>query len=232
MENCAAVRKDNPGVDLPSFPPAGWLTDRYSDMLDQGAQEQGKGRPQSVSVAKAAIVLWALLVVVLAYRWLAPVVAPGPSTPPPRAQTGFPAQSATPGADQALAALVAERTAELHIKPKTAATPSDLALEAAVAIKSGNYARAEQISDEVLAHRRLQNWRFYPFNAFLGSVARGDDPVLLAHWYTWLKQYPKSSVAYLIRVAYYREAAWAARGNDVARNVPARLMTQFEDDMD
>jgi tetratricopeptide (TPR) repeat protein len=232
MENCAAVRKDHPGVALPSFPPAGWLIDRYSDMLDQGAQEKGRGRPQSVSVAKAAIVLWVLLVAVLAYRWLAPADAPARSTPPPRAPTGFPAQSAPPGADQALAALVAERTAELRIKPKTAATPSDLALEAAVAIKGGNFARAEQISDEVLTNSRMQNWRFYPFNAFMGSVARGDDPVLLAHLDTWLKQQPKSPVAYLIRAAYYSEAAWAARGNDVARNVPARLMRQFEEDMD
>jgi len=200
-------------------------------MLDQGAQEGSKGRPHSLSVGKAAIVLWALLVAVLAYRWLAPADAPGPSAPPPRAPTGFSAPSATPGAEQALAAMVAERTAELSIKPKTTATPSDLALEAATAIKSGNYARAEQISDEVLVHSRLQSWRFYPLNEFMGSIARGDDPVLLTHLNIWLKQEPKSPIAHLIRAAYYREAGWAARGNDVARNVPARLMMQFEEDM-
>ena len=204
--------------------------DRVSDMLDQGAQEGSKGRPQSLSAGKLAIVLWVLLVAVLAYRWLAPA-APMPSASPPRAPTGFSTPAVTPGAEQALAALVAERTSELSLKPKTTATPTDLALEAAVAIKSGDYARAEQISDAVLARSRLQNWRFYPFNEFMGSVARGDDPALLEHLNTWLKQSPKASIAYLIRAAYYREEGWAARGNDVARNVPAPLMLQFETDM-
>jgi tetratricopeptide (TPR) repeat protein len=200
-------------------------------MLNQGLQDGGGGRPQSLSIGKIAVVLWALLVAVLAYRWLMPADVPGSSTPPPRASTGFSAPPVTSGTEQALAALVAERTAELSIKPKTTLTPSDLALEAAVAIKGGSYAKAEQISDEVLAHSRLQSWRFYPFNEFMGSVARGDDSVLLAHLNTWLKQEPKSPIPYLIRAAYFREAGWAARSNDVARNVPARLMLQFEEDM-
>ncbi len=200
-------------------------------MLNQGSQDGGGGRPQSWSTGKAAIVLWVLLVAVLSYRWLAPTDAPARSALPPQAPTGFSAPAVTPGAEQALAALVAERTAELALKPKTAVTPSDLALEAAVAIKGGNYTKAEQISDEVLAHSHLQSWRFYPFNEFIGSVVRGNDPVLLAHLDAWLKQAPKSPIAYLIRAAYYKEAGWAARGNDVARHVPVLLMLQFETDM-
>jgi hypothetical protein len=200
-------------------------------MLDQGAQEGGGGRPKSLSLGKLAIVLWVLLVAVLAYRWLTPADAPRSSNPPPPATTGFSAPSVTPAAEQAMAALVAERTAELSIRPKTTSTPSDLALETAIAIKNGSYAKAEQICDEVLAHSRVQSWRFYPFNEFMGSVARGDDPVLLAHLNTWLKQEPNSPIPYLIRAVYYREAAWAARGNDVARNVPPRLMMEFEEDM-
>jgi tetratricopeptide (TPR) repeat protein len=187
-------------------------------MPDQGAQEGGKGRRQPLSIGAVAIVAWALLVAVLAYRWLAPAGTSGAST-------------ALPGPEQALAALVAQRTAELAIKPKTTVTPSDMAFEAAVAIKNGNYAKARQISDDVLARSRLQSWRFYPFDEFMGSVVRGDDPVLLEHLNTWLDQEPKSAVGYLIRAEYYDEVGWAARGSDFAANVPAPLMTQFAEDM-
>jgi tetratricopeptide (TPR) repeat protein len=198
-------------------------------MIDEGAQEGSKGRSQRPPIGVVTIVLLALLVALLTYRWLTPPAASVPATPragapasisvPSTARPAAPAKTsvpstALPGAEQALAPLLAQRTEELGIKPKRVVMPSDLALEATVAIKNGNYARAEQISEDVLTGSRLQSWRFYPFNEFMGSVVRGDDPVLLEHMNMWLAQQPDSALAYLFRAQYYQEAGWAARGGE------------------
>jgi tetratricopeptide (TPR) repeat protein len=128
--------------------------------------------------------------------------------------------------------LIAERVAELSIAPKTAVLPSDLALEAAVAIKQGDYAKADRIVRDVLTRSRVQSWRFYPFNEFMGSIVRGDDdPLLLENLNAWLEREPKSALAHLIRAMYYRRVAAAARGNDAASMVPERLMKLYEEDM-
>ena len=71
--------------------------------------------------------------------------------------------------------MVAQRLKELDLQPKTVVTPTDLGLETALAIKNSDFAKATQITQDVLARSQLQSWRFYPFNEFIGSVPRGDD---------------------------------------------------------
>jgi len=166
-------------------------------------------RLQRLSVGSVVILLWTLL----------------------GAPASLSAPTSGPGAELALAPLISQRTAELGVTPKTTVTPSDLALEATVAIKNGNYAKAAQIAGEVLARSRMQNWRFYPFNEFMGATARGDDAALLEHLNRWLEQDPTSAIAYLFRAEYYQAAGWAARGSDVAANVPHPLMLLFTADM-
>ena len=144
--------------------------------------------------------------------------------------TPVPAPAPT-GAEQALAALIAERVAEFSLKPKTAVLPTDLALEAANAIKQGDYSKADRIARDVLARSRIESWRFYPFNEFMTGIVRGDDdPVLLQHLDAWLEHDPKSAIAYLIRAKYYRQVGEAARGNEAASIVPVNLMNLSKDD--
>lgn len=179
-------------------------------MLGEGARKAGKGEFRRVRAGSVAAVLIALS----------------------GASASFSARSAEqPGAEQALSGLIAQRTAELQIKPKTAVTPADLALEAAIAIKIGDYAKAQDIAKDVLARSRIQSWRFYPFNEFMDSVMRGDDPALLERLNAWVAQEPNSAMAHLFRAMYYQNAGWSARGSDFASMVPPRLMEQFEQDM-
>jgi hypothetical protein len=189
---------------------------------------------RGLSIGSASIVLWVLLVAILAYRWWMSAPQGGPVAAAP-AVAASPAAAAPPvaaaGGEAALAALVAERTAELSIKPKTVVVPSDLALEAANELKQGNYTKASQIAADVLAHSTLQGWRFYPFNEFMGSIVRGDDPELLKQLDSWVDREPKSALAHLIRARYYEMAGWAARGEDYASLVPERLMRVFETDL-
>jgi tetratricopeptide (TPR) repeat protein len=192
---------------------------------------------QRLSVGSVSIVLWVLLIAVLAYWWSTSTPHTGPTVAAPAVATPTMVApiAATPAAanvrEAALAALIAERTEELSIKPKTAIVPSDLALEAANQIKQGDYARASQIAEDVLAHSTLESWRFYPFNDFMGSIVRGADPQLLKQLDSWVDREPKSALAHLIRARYYEMAGWAARGNEYASMVPDRLMQVFQEDL-
>ena len=169
--------------------------------------------------------LCALVITTLPFQGWPSANAADTSSAPPNAA---PAPTA---AEKALAALIAERVAEFSIKPKTAVLPTDLALEAATAIKKGDYSKADRIARDVLAHSQIQSWRFYPFNEFMRGIVRGDDdPVLLQHLNTWLEHEPKSAIAYLIRAKYYRQVGAAARGSGDASTVPAALIRLSKDD--
>ena len=195
-------------------------------MLKENSAEQ-RIAPRRMGVAAVAIVLWVLLAGALGYHWLSQEsptpLATAPSLPAGRHQ---PART-----DEALAAMVAERTAELGLAPKTATTPTDRALEASSALKRDDFAKARSIAEEVLSQSHQESWSFYPFNEFMGSLVRGDDPKVLVGLNHWLQQDPRSGLAYLMRAQYYREAAWSARGTEFASMVPEGLMQRFQEDL-
>jgi len=127
--------------------------------------------------------------------------------------------------------MVAEKTAELGLKPKSETTPADRALEVRSAIKAGDFAKARAISEDVLSRSQIRGWGFYPLNDFTSAIARGDDARLLEGLNQWLQQEPNNGLAYLMRARYYRHAAWDARGAEVSSMVPDNLMRQFRDDL-
>jgi tetratricopeptide (TPR) repeat protein len=134
--------------------------------------------------------------------------------------------------DPAMAGMVAQELAQLGVKPKTAVLPSDRAFEATTAIRQGDYATGRRIAEDVLASSKLQNWRFYPFNEFMGAIGRGgNDPLLLSHLNLWLAHEPQSAIAHLLRGRYYRQAGWGARSENTASSVPKPRMDEFESDM-
>jgi tetratricopeptide (TPR) repeat protein len=199
-----------------------------NDTLNQGPNEGRWGPLKTVHLASISIVLWVLFAGFLAYRWLAPAGSP---LAPPRAPPATVLPASPPGAEEALAVMVAQRLKELDLQAKTVVTPTDLGLETALAIKNSDFAKASQIAQDVLARSQLQSWRFYPFNEFIGSVPHGEDAVLLQHLNLWLTKAPQSAIAYILRATYYAQIAWAARGSEIARNVPRRSMEEYEDDM-
>lgn len=137
----------------------------------------------------------------------------------------------TPGRDP-LAALVARRLTQLGVRPKTVTLPSDESLAALLAIKRGDYATARRIADSVLAHSRLSEWRFHPFDRFMHTlIGAGNDPVLLRHLNAWIEHDPQSAIAYLIRAQYFRVTGWAERGTDFASAVPRAQMQRFGEDL-
>jgi hypothetical protein len=136
-----------------------------------------------------------------------------------------------PTAQRALERLLNERIAELAIPAKTVILPTDQALQTANEIKAGHYGAASRIAQAVLASSHQRGWRFYPFDEYMGSIVRGDDPALLRHLDRWLTLQPNSAVAHLIRAMFYAEAGWTARGGETANKVPDALMLAFTDAM-
>lgn len=137
-----------------------------------------------------------------------------------------------PAADPVLAAMVAQKLAQLGVKPKSAILPSDQAFEVVTAIKRGDYGRARRICDDVLSRSQAPGWRFYPFDEFMHGIARGgNDPSLLEHLGIWLEREPDSAMAHLMRAWYYRQAGWAARSEELPRMIPRAQMSRFTEDM-
>lgn len=134
--------------------------------------------------------------------------------------------------DSSIPAMIATETAKLNVEPKTVTVASDQAYQALIAIRSGDYATADRIAADVLTRSELQRWDFYPFNEFMETITRGgNDPLLLDGLRIWIRQEPKSAIAYLIRAEYYRVAAWTARSDDLPERVPPRLMALFTEDL-
>src|ERR1700677_4245454 len=63
-----------------------------------------------------------------------------------------------------LAALVAEETAKLAVKPHTIVLTTDKAMSATDALRRGDYQAAELLAKNVLAQSKLQSFAFHPFN--------------------------------------------------------------------
>jgi len=192
-------------------------------MLKQDSAVQPTA-PRRVGVGWVALLLWLVLAGAFGFRWLSET-----KTPPTPALPGGHPQPAR--SQEALAAMVAEKTAELGLAPKTVTTPADRALETSSALRRDDFAKARSIAEEVLSQSHMDGWGFYPFNEFMNSLVRGDDPNFLVGLNHWLQQDPRSGLAYLIRAQYYRLAAWDARGAEVSWMVPGGLMQRFQENL-
>ena len=163
----------------------------------------------------AASALWIVLILVVMqylrtplYQAPATVLVPlrGPASPALLMRDA-------PGTRDSVAALVAQRLTALHVPAKKATLPSDLALQAEIAIKKGDFPTANRIASDVLARSKLTGWRFYPFDSFMDTlVGPGNDPQMQSQLHEWRQQDPNSALAYLISAQYFRATGWTVRG--------------------
>jgi tetratricopeptide (TPR) repeat protein len=128
-----------------------------------------------------------------------------------------------------LAALVAEETAKLGVKPHTIVLTTDKAMSAADALRRGDYQAAELLAKNVLAQSKLQSFSFHPFNGFINSLSQGDDPRFLEGLNAWISHRPQSALPYLIRAKYFTDTAWLIRGTDFDAAVPGQHMQAFQE---
>lgn len=117
------------------------------------------------------------------------------------------------------------------VKRSTADTPWDKALRVRDAIKRGDFAAAHHLTEAVAAASRLQNWRYYPFEDFIGGIADVADPGFGTRLDEWVARNNGDPVPLLIRAQYYYERGWFARGHDFSNRTAAAHMADFENDM-
>jgi Domain of unknown function (DUF4034) len=194
------------------------------DVLDENSASNRKNAPgrsfltgflAAVALLAAAFLLWQRFV-------------------QPSAATSSPVRSGTlavsPHASErdSLAALVAEETARLGVRPHTTVLTTDRAMSAADALRHGDYQSAGLLGKSVLAQSKLQSFSFHPFNAFINSLSQGDDPKFLEGLNAWISHSPESALPYLIRAKYYANTAWLIRGPDFGDAVPGQHMQAFQ----
>ena len=169
--------------------------------------------------------------------WLGLSLLHHESRPAPADVTPAPAANSSPSAadqslDQAtLAKMIADDTARLGVKPHTVTLTTEKAVATRDAVKRGDYAAADRIGAEVLAHSTLQPWSDYPLNMYVGAFTRGTDAALLDHLNQWVEREPTAALPLLLRGQYYLKAAWAARGEGFAGTISERDMQTFDEDL-
>jgi Domain of unknown function (DUF4034) len=141
----------------------------------------------------------------------------------PSAQARFAAES--------LAAVLAEETSKLHLKPRTIVSSADEAKSAADALRQGDYRTAEKLTRNVLTRSQLGVFAFQPFDRYLGRLFPGNEPKVLDSLNAWISADEKSAIAHLLRASYYRQAAWSIRGEDYAYRVPNEHWQAFKENL-
>jgi tetratricopeptide (TPR) repeat protein len=205
-------------------------------MLEETAVQNGRtgGKSRFVLGFIAASTLWVILTLVVVGYWKTPDYrAPSVSGALHPAVAGSsPIVHDAPTVRQSVAALVAQRLAALHVPTSKAILPSDLALQADMAIKKGDFATANRIASDVLSRSKLSGWRFYPFDRFMETlVGAGNDSQLEWQLHKWREQDPNSAFAHLISARYYYVTGWATRSDDVDSEIPPKDKALFADDI-
>jgi hypothetical protein len=198
-------------------------------------RNEGKGgRGRFVFGFIAASALWGVLILVAAHYWTSPAHGTAAAVPAARRTVSRPKPviHETPETRPSVDTFVAQRLASLHVPVKTATLPSDLALQAEVAIKQGDFATANRIASAVLARSKLSGWRFYPFDSFMDTIiGAGNDSQLAWQLHKWRQRDPGSALAYLISAQYSFTTGWAVRGEDQPDEIPIKDMSLFVDDL-
>jgi tetratricopeptide (TPR) repeat protein len=196
------------------------------DVLDEKSVSNRKGtavRPFFAGFLAAAALL------AVAYLMWQRFAQPSAATSSPVGSTTLAVSSHASASVASLAALVAEETAKLSVKPHTIVLTTDKAMSAADALRRGDYRAAELLAKNVLAESKLQSFSFHPFNAFISTLSQGDDPKFLEGLNAWISHSPESALPYLIRAKYYTDTAWLIRGPDFSDAVPGQHMQAFQE---
>lgn len=172
-------------------------------MVDQptGRAEQRVSKRRFALGFTAASALWITLILLVAYFWHTPDQG-GRGTRQSHVASAAAARRGPvasrdavihddPGTAQSVAALVSQRLASLHVPVKRTVLPAELALQAEIAIKQGDFATANRVASSVLAQSKVAGWRFYPFDSFMETiVGPGNDPQLARELQEWRQPSP------------------------------------------
>lgn len=132
---------------------------------------------------------------------------------------------------ESLSSQISRRVASLHVKLGTSESTDRKALRVRDAVMAADFATAERITADVLAHSQTQNWRYYPFDAFVNSVTYETAPQLGQRLSEWVAKNSTDPIPLLLRARYHVHTGWAKRGHDFAANTSPERMAAFAEQM-
>jgi len=190
-------------------------------MSDSNDLERRKS-PVSVPLLCAGVLV---LISGIGYYWQRDADAPA------RGHSTAPSKPASAQADPLLAQMIEKQTAALGLKPPAVTLTSEKSKAVRQAVLQGEYAEADRIAKDVLVHSQSQAWRFHPFDRFMASFTLGTEPHLLEHLNQWVELEPAAAIPPLLRAQYHWNAAWIARGGDVAAAVKPEDLRTYESEL-
>jgi len=130
-----------------------------------------------------------------------------------------------------LRAEIADKLEKLKLPTDPAETPSVKAALARKAIERGDFAEARKVIATVLAHSKVQAWRFYPFEAFIVDVPDARTATFVKKLDEWAAQAAGDPIPLLLRAQYYVDAGWYRRGTYIVSATPSENLAAFTDYM-
>jgi tetratricopeptide (TPR) repeat protein len=107
-------------------------------------------------------------------------------------------------------------------------TVGQKAMQAKALIKSGDFAGAQKIIDDVYARSKVENWHFHPFNIFSINLIDYADPAFGRRLDEWVAKSGQSALPLYLRADYLNALAWQKRGTNTANKTADDQMAQFE----
>ena len=118
------------------------------------------------------------------------------------------------GDDQSLIAQIDRDAASLTGPPRTtpASSPTKLSTTRA-AILRGDFQQAGEIFQEVANSSTMGPWSYAPVGAFFVAIPMVNDEPFRQRLDEWVAAEPRNTMLLVLRALYYRETAWARRGD-------------------
>jgi tetratricopeptide (TPR) repeat protein len=137
-----------------------------------------------------------------------------------------------PSPPDELAVQIDARIAEIGVKPTSVELTSQKAQRANRAIMAGDFTTASQVITDVVGRSTIQNWRYFPFDDFVGYVFTLTPPELGSRLDEWVAQDAASALPLLLRAQYHYDSGWAKRGHEFSDKTAPERLTAFAGDME
>ena len=109
-------------------------------------------------------------------------------------------------------------------------TVFEKAAAARLAIRRGDFAKAQRIIGDELRTSRVRRWHFAPFAGFINSVAAPSDDSYARQLDNWVVEAPGLATPWLVRGLYEHNMAWWVRGNGFVADVRPANGNAFQRD--
>jgi tetratricopeptide (TPR) repeat protein len=130
-----------------------------------------------------------------------------------------------------LAAEIDAKVGALGVEPGHIEFLSQKALRVRAAIAAGDFMTADRIAGDILAHSRVESWRFFPFDDFIADIFATTPRDLYGRVNQWVV-YDPGPVSLLFRAQAAYAIGWEVRGHNFSSKTARVRMAWFFADMD